>query len=386
MINGSATLPDDGQVTMIAQAAGVAALAGGGMMMLSGGGAGGGSTVGSNIFTTVTVWVDGTLCTGGYYTHLIPSDQNGTLTVKAEGTTLSSETVSGSSVPFAVDDSLGLHEVTWTVSGVTATNEVYVAPWIRECTVSLYGPEHVGVGLTNMYIAVSHGYGSCAGFDGEIDGDYTWSIIDGDDMAIEGVNTGETINVVANSNSMGICTLQVIFEPDADDMFWTVYNEVDISSVIEMDLKYPKNKYSEDTVADGTIFHYTFDDSATGVCQVSCVVVATPDNTDSQSFLTGKIDWTIDNISDSTLSWLDDTTYNSKIAVYLPVLDYWKASALYTGLPLNNNSLGNKTASYTVSELDCEGYGTAKIFFTGAAKNHTGTGSGTIPNWYYYWS
>lgn len=65
------------------------------------------------------------------------------------------------------------------------------------------------------------------------------------------------------------------------------------------------------------------------------------------------------------------------------------ATATYTGLPSNYDDFGKKKITLTlnggVSAADCKDETYVEIFFPRDEKNHPGTGSGTTPNWFYYW-
>jgi len=152
-------------------------------------------------------------------------------------------------------------------------------------------------------------------------------------------------------------------------------------SPLRVNMKRPENLYPGDSVADGTVFHSYYKDGSPGVCGVECSVVAAPDTKEMRGFLEGKITWSIDSTQGSTLSWQNGAT-----GAYNAVDDYWYEKAIYTGLPTNNSAFGEKTATYTISGLGCQGQGKAKVFFKAEAKNHPGEGSGSTPNWYYYWS
>jgi len=170
-----------------------------------------------------------------------------------------------------------------------------------------------------------------------------------------------------------------IWDPNYVWFYGTGY--ITCVSILEIEMKEPENQCASDMVADGTIFHSVFKDASVGTCSVECIVVTIPDDSDVQSLLNGKIDWTIDGVQGSTLSWQNGAT-----GVYNGAFDWWYEKAKYAGLPQNNSAFGEKIASYSVSEFGCQGQGKAKIFFARDAKNHPGTGSGTTPNWYYYWS
>ena len=151
-------------------------------------------------------------------------------------------------------------------------------------------------------------------------------------------------------------------------------------SVLDTSMKRPENQYSGDAITNGTVFHSYFKGGSPGVCGVECSLVALPGTSEMRSFLNGKIGWTIDSVQDSELSWQNGTT-----GVYNSVFGLWYEKAQFTGLPMSNSAFGEKTATYTIAELEWQGQGTAKVFFDADSKNHPGEGSGTTPNWYYYW-
>ena len=57
----------------------------------------------------------------------------------------------------------------------------------------------------------------------------------------------------------------------------------------------------------------------------------------------------------------------------------------YTGLPSSNSGFGEKTLTLEYSNTGIKDTKTIEIFFEPTATNHPGAGSGTTPNWFYYW-
>jgi hypothetical protein len=148
-----------------------------------------------------------------------------------------------------------------------------------------------------------------------------------------------------------------------------------ITTVIKLVMDRPHDKTADRT------FHYAFNDSAPGVCKVACIATVTPDDAKTRAILQGAVQWTLASIEGSTLTWL-----NSGVGVYSEAFHDWREEASYSGLPTDNAAFGAKGATVAISGLNCPQNGSAKIFFDMTAKNHPGSGSGTTPNWYYYWS
>jgi hypothetical protein len=225
-------------------------------------------------------------------------------------------------------------------------------PCPTNCTVNL-----PGAGTTNYY---------CAGSSPtSITWSGTWWVDTGTDCLQ--LSTNVTASVSTNcglytvSASVGNCSTQT----------W-VY-------VIRMDMARPEDK------ANSRVFHYAFDNSTPGLCRVSCIVEVCPDDLGMQSYLKNKIRWSIDSVSGSALSWQNGGS-GPGMGVYSSAFHDWREEAIYTGLPVNNSAFGEKNASVTIFGLGCSAQGKAKVFFDRTAKNHPGPGSGTTPNWYYYWS
>jgi len=58
---------------------------------------------------------------------------------------------------------------------------------------------------------------------------------------------------------------------------------------------------------------------------------------------------------------------------------------MYTNLPGSNSGFGDRTLKLSHPDASGNDAQEVKIFFAKTATNHAGTGSGTTPNWYYYW-
>jgi hypothetical protein len=88
----------------------------------------------------------------------------------------------------------------------------------------------------------------------------------------------------------------------------------------------------------------------------------------------------VDTIGNSTMAW-DTANPGGKVTVSG---DYITAKVKFTGLPQNNSDFGKKKARVMLNgsktiEKEFE------VFFPRDTKNHPGVGSGTTPNWFYYW-
>ena len=153
------------------------------------------------------------------------------------------------------------------------------------------------------------------------------------------------------------------------------------TTVLKVDMLKPQCKVSGQSVPVGSIIHWTFNSASPGICEVGCWARTNPDGGDIRNFISGKITWTIDSISGSTLSW-----HNNQVSLLEPLDGIWYEIPKYTGLPTSNSEFGDKNASFTVIGLGCGDNGKAKIFFSRDQKNHPDPASGVTPNWYYYWS
>jgi hypothetical protein len=129
-------------------------------------------------------------------------------------------------------------------------------------------------------------------------------------------------------------------------------------------------------------FHYDYDDASPGVCKIACEVIILPDTQDMRDQLQGKVHWSIDTISGSTLSWQNGGSA-SGVGGYIS--SSWFERAVFTGLPSDNVQFGEKNLTVTLDSMGCSQPGKTKVFFRRDEKNHPGSGSGTTPNWFYYW-
>jgi hypothetical protein len=108
-----------------------------------------------------------------------------------------------------------------------------------------------------------------------------------------------------------------------------------------------------------------------------------PDNEDIQNFLKDNLQWSIDPIIGSTLTWQNGES-DTGVGVYIG--GAWKEKAIFTTLPDDNDEFGIKNVILTIDDLDFSLEGKAKVFFRRDAKNHPGEDAGETPNWYFYWS
>jgi hypothetical protein len=56
----------------------------------------------------------------------------------------------------------------------------------------------------------------------------------------------------------------------------------------------------------------------------------------------------------------------------------------FTGLPPDNSSFGNKSATVTFNAIQAD-QASYEVFYLRDQKNHPGSKAGIYPNWYYYW-
>ncbi|MCO5045616.1 MAG: lamin tail domain-containing protein [Kiritimatiellae bacterium] len=139
-----------------------------------------------------------------------------------------------------------------------------------------------------------------------------------------------------------------------------------------------------DVAALSKYFHNDFDSASTGVCEVACIVKIRPDLEIVRSMLESNVQWLIDGVSGSTLSW-ENGGSGYGIANYDLAFNDWREKAVFTSLPATNSSFGLKNVTVSVGVLDLVSSGHTKVFFERDALNHPGVGSGTTPNWFYYW-
>ncbi len=131
-------------------------------------------------------------------------------------------------------------------------------------------------------------------------------------------------------------------------------------------------------------FHEEFDGVATGVCKVTCIIGVVPNTPEVRAHFQGRIRWSIEAVTGSTRSW-ENGGAGPGVGVYDASFYDWREKAVFTALPANNASFGEKKVTATIDGLNGVFAGKTKIFFDRDAKNHPGTGTGTTPNWYFYW-
>ncbi|HBA83327.1 MAG TPA: hypothetical protein DCZ95_04450 [Verrucomicrobia bacterium] len=138
-----------------------------------------------------------------------------------------------------------------------------------------------------------------------------------------------------------------------------------------------------DDAANRRYFHYNFNDANPGVCEVPCFATVQPNTPEIQEELRGKINWTIDSVEESSLSWQNGAE-GGGVGEYDSLNADWRERAIFTGLPSDNDQFGvkNVTVSNVKGSSQC---GSAKLFFARDEYNHPGADSGVTPNWYYYW-
>ena len=116
--------------------------------------------------------------------------------------------------------------------------------------------------------------------------------------------------------------------------------------------------------------NFAFNSASPGVCNVTAT------GTTGVPSLDDDLEWALTAISGSTQTSNPDPPKGPTIAF------------TYTTLPSSNSEFGEKTLTLTrpglpiLCNTDTQ---VVEIFFHRDAYNHTGTGSGTTRNWYYYW-
>jgi hypothetical protein len=146
---------------------------------------------------------------------------------------------------------------------------------------------------------------------------------------------------------------------------------------------------------------FTYSVAATGVLTIPVRVRIQPDTAHIRSTFQNNVRIRITAIDDShtsptggnvQLSW-DHPFAGEATAgkgIYNAANQLWEATATFTTLPPDNGDLGIKTvtvhalqsgAAVCTQARDCE------VFFGGAdnTTNHPGAGSGTTPNWFFFW-
>ena len=90
--------------------------------------------------------------------------------------------------------------------------------------------------------------------------------------------------------------------------------------------------------------NYVFDSTTPGECRVSCIVKVTPDTPEIRSQLQGKLKWSIESVPGSTLTWQNGGISGGG-GVYDSAYGDWRETAIFTGLPTDNSSFGDKVAT-----------------------------------------
>jgi hypothetical protein len=115
--------------------------------------------------------------------------------------------------------------------------------------------------------------------------------------------------------------------------------------------------------------NFAFDAANPGVCNVEAKGTSGVAGEDSN------IEWSLSQIAGSTQTSSPDPPNGPSIAF------------TYTTLPSTNAQLGAKDLTLNYPKLPdaCKATQKVEIFFSVDAYNHTGAGSGSTRNWYYYW-
>lgn len=182
-----------------------------------------------------------------------------------------------------------------------------------------------------------------------------WDIIPGSCVLLEG-----TTNAIINDGGDAIGAFSYIVEP------------------VKLNMSRPDDK------AASKYFHNSFDDSSPGICSVACIVEVKPNSSAVQAFVNNKVLWTMESLGGSVLTWQNGGA-GSGLGIYDSAGD-WREKAFFTSLPAGNDEFGVKNVEVSLDGLGSPQAGKTKIFFARDEKNHPGAGSGTTPNWYYYWS
>jgi len=172
-----------------------------------------------------------------------------------------------------------------------------------------------------------------------------------DTLEVEGITT---------SNSVGDVELKLSYiDPD--------WNTIDSDTV---NLTVVKVEITEPDENPATDNNFAFNSESPGACPVTAT------GTTGVSSLNADLEWTLTAISGSTQTSNPDPAKGPNITF------------TYTTLPSSNSEFGEKTLTMMHPNLpaDCnQDTQTVEIFFHRDAYNHTGEGSGSTRNWYYYW-
>lgn len=152
------------------------------------------------------------------------------------------------------------------------------------------------------------------------------------------------------------------------------------ASVYKIELVTPKGDpvAAPDDSGDGQN-EFTFSNAADGILTINFKAKVTPTGTDL-SKVKDSVKFTMQNVG-SAVVW-NAANPGGKASVSG---NFLVATATVTKLPASNSAFGKKKAALYCDNVKKE-ESIVEIFFPKAAKNHTGTGAGTTPNWFYYWA
>ncbi|WP_395750842.1 TIGR02597 family protein [Prosthecobacter sp.] len=187
-----------------------------------------------------------------------------------------------------------------------------------------------------------------------------------------------TLTLPANAKETAVTILQ----PDeADDNFLTTAKVATVLFITPAGdpVKLPVDAGTDPTNTPDGANEFTFSNASAGVLTLN-LKVHMPGIVDQSAAEQAKYTFDVDAIGNSVLTWAPGNA-GGKAAVSG---EYLIATAIFTGLPQNNSDFGTKTV-----RLNFDGYvvedAKFEVFFMRDEKNHPGKGSGTDPNWFYYW-
>jgi len=165
--------------------------------------------------------------------------------------------------------------------------------------------------------------------------------------------------------STGTADLWLLFTPEQPP--WYPGGELNHDPVKFTVVRVKIIEPDENPVTDN---NFAFNSASPGVCNVTAT------GTTGVPSLDDDLEWALTAISGSTQTSDPEPPKGPTIAF------------TYTTLPSSNSEFGEKTLTLTrpglpiLCNTDTQ---VVEIFFHRDAYNHTGTGSGTTRNWYYYW-
>lgn len=151
-------------------------------------------------------------------------------------------------------------------------------------------------------------------------------------------------------------------------------------TVLKIDLVTPAGDpvAAPDDSGDGQN-EFTYSTASPGVLTMNLKAHVTPSGVAAQ--IKDQCYFTVDGIGASTMAWDAANPGGKPTASGDDLL----ATVTFTGLPVNNTDFGAKKAAvyFDSCKQDEKDY---EVYFPKQERNHPGTGSGTTPNWYYYWA